>query len=236
MRRLLNKLKPIFEMVYFIYFSVAKHFKYPKCNLRSNFILPNVEIGEHSTIARNCKIYRNVRVGRFTFINEYSQIDSNTESIGNFCSISHNVKIGMGPHPMDYLSTSPILFLKDRGFISEDIYDEYKDKGYSVIGNDVWIGANVIVLAGVKVADGAIIAAGSVVTKDVPPYAIVGGLPAKIIKYRFDKNTINQLMELKWWEMNIEDIAKHYKKFPNIHESIKSLKTIKNRDPKTFNI
>ncbi|ELA7570041.1 CatB-related O-acetyltransferase [Vibrio alginolyticus] len=80
-------------------------------------------------------------------------------------------------------------------------------KGEIVIGNDVWIGVNAIILSGVKIGHGSIVAAGSVVTKDVPDYSIVGGNPAKVIKYRFEKHEIKSLLEERWWEKSVEDIV-----------------------------
>ena len=81
--------------------------------------------------------------------------------------------------------------------------------GYTVIEHDVWIGVNAVILAGVKIGTGAVIGSGAVVTRDVEPYAIVGGVPAKLIKFRFDADTIKKLMDSKWWEKNIDDLINH---------------------------
>ncbi|MGF1762536.1 CatB-related O-acetyltransferase [Aliivibrio kagoshimensis] len=127
------------------------------------------------------------------------------KSVGSFSSIAPHVVIVAGNHPIHFKSTSSILYSKNRGFIpeSKQIPEQLSDV---IIGNDVWIGSNVTILPGVNIADGSIVAAGSVVNRDVPPYAIVAGVPAKVIKYRFDSNTINQLLEEKWWNWSDEKI------------------------------
>lgn len=116
-------------------------------------------------------------------------------TIGKFCSIGPNFCCGLGIHPTDGISTSPDFY---RGKIAE-----HKP---ITIGNDVFIGANVTILDGVTIGDGAVIAAGAVVTKDVPPYAIVGGVPAEVKTYRFDQPTIAKLLEKQWWNGDATEI------------------------------
>jgi len=106
-------------------------------------------------------------------------------------SVAYGVRIGLPEHPVNMVSTSPKIY---RNIKSKDIKDVYFPP---IIGNDVWIGANAIILQGVTIGDGAVIAAGAVVTKDVPPYAIVGGVPAKVIKYRFSDDVILKLLEIR---------------------------------------
>lgn len=129
--------------------------------------------------------------------------------VGRFCSIGHNVMVGPTEHPTDRLSTSGFVF-GDRVFSFDEAYNEmiFRERAEinyarTKIGNDVWIGASVFIRRGVVIGDGAVIAAGAVVTKDVPPYAIVGGTPAKIIRYRFDEPTIARLLAAKWWEYTL---------------------------------
>ena len=147
-------------------------------------------------------------------IGEHSYICSTTKigsaKIGKFCSIANDTIIGIGNHPFECLTTSPFIYSRKKiKSIGNILVDEnnlvknnvhIKPKSPTVIGNDVWIGERAIVLLGVNVGNGAVIGAGAVVTKDVPPYAIVAGVPAKVIKYRFPEDIIAKLEELKWWD------------------------------------
>ncbi|KLO22764.1 CatB-related O-acetyltransferase [Marinitoga sp. 1155] len=139
---------------------------------------------------------------------------------GKFCSVAYGVKIGLNPHPINYVTTSPLFYMKRGGLVNEDLYDEYNEK--VIIEHDVWIGANVLVKTGVRIGTGSIIAAGAVVTRDVPPYAIVGGVPSKIIKYRFERDVIDELLKSKWWEKDIQILKKHYRKITNPIEFLNS--------------
>ena len=143
-------------------------------------------------------------------IGEYSYICKNTKVINakieKFCSIADEVIIGVGNHPLHCLSTSPFQYSRNKitqmGNIlvnEENLIKSVSGKN-TLIKNDVWIGTRAIVLKGVTVNDGAVIGAGSIVTKDVPPYAVVAGVPAKVIKYRFEPHIIDKLLELKWWD------------------------------------
>ncbi len=142
-------------------------------------------------------------VGRNSYAIEKEKIRPDTV-IGSYCSISANVYIGPGHHPIDYLTTSPFFYnlsFKEtyvQQYAQQILNDNSKKK--CTIGNDVWIGVNAVIMQGRSIGDGAIVGANAVVTKDIPPYAIVGGSPAKIIKYRFSKEIVNQLMMLRWWD------------------------------------
>lgn len=175
---------------------------------------------------RNCEIGNIVRIKRFcklinVKIDEYSYVANNSHlincKIGKFCSIGPFVKIGLGKHPIDRFSTSPIFYSTKNplriNLVSQDTFKEFEEVS---IGNDVWIGANAIIMDGVKIGDGAIVAAGAVVTKDVPDYAIVGGVPAKIIKYRFEESIIQKLKAVKWWEMDLNRLNNYEREFENI--------------------
>jgi len=165
------------------------------------------------------------KVGKCTYFGEEC-VCYNTESeIGKFCSIAGNVKIGLGEHPIDCLSTSPYLYSENLGYI-KGLSEIYAEK--NIIGNDVWIAQNAFIKGGVNIGDGAVVAAGAVVVKDVPPYAIVGGVPAKIIKYRFDEETIKELLELKWWDLDDEIIRKL--PFHDIKKCIEDLKIIRGKN------
>lgn len=141
-------------------------------------------------------------IGSYTFIGNRSSITKS--SIGRYCSIGNNVSIGHGEHSLDRVSTSALFYVNPWQELT---------KGECVIQDDVWVGVDAIVLRGVVVGTGAVIAANAVVTEDVPPFAIVGGVPAKVIRYRFDEQKRQQLIASGWWE----------KDFPEAKQLISSL-------------
>ncbi|KAB0483012.1 hypothetical protein F7Q91_01545 [Vibrio chagasii] len=181
---------------------------------------------ESTVIKSRVKIDRNNYIYH-SFIGEYSYTGRNTTiihtKIGSFCSISWNVTIGGANH--DYSRITQHSFLYDdssklRPDDSKVVYDRFT-KPLS-IGSDVWIAAGSVVTRGVCIGDGAVVGANSVVTKDVPPYAIVAGNPAKIIKYRFSTEIIELLLTIRWWDWPLEKIRKHYEMISNT-PSIKEL-------------
>lgn len=138
--------------------------------------------------------------------------------IGRYCSFAENITVGAASHPTDWLSTAPFQYRTDpwgwltygqkltgNKDLSRNVLKYYNSDKTTIL-NDVWIGKNVIIKSGVRVGNGAIIGAGSVVTKDVPDYAIVGGVPAKLIRYRFNEETIQKLMDFKWWRFPLWDL------------------------------
>lgn len=146
---------------------------------------------------------RRYHLGRYSYFSNQFSIGDKRTTIGAFCSIAKDVKIGLTSHPTNWLSTHQFQYLgwQDINFSPKLSYVYSKPV---TIGNDVWIGDSAIILDGVCISDGAIIASGAVVTKDVPPYAIVGGVPAKVIRYRFPAPIIERLLATKWWEKDIE--------------------------------
>lgn len=128
--------------------------------------------------------------------------------IGKFCSISEGVRIITGGiHPVDWISTFP--FRNQFNLPGKNLDGMPSTRGDVIIGNDVWIGTGVTILSGVNIGNGSIIATGAIVTKDVPAYSIVAGIPAKVVRYRFSKEYIIFLEKLKWWDWNIDEILKH---------------------------
>src|SRR5574344_959095 len=157
----------------------------------------------------------------------FIRMNSNSK-IGAFCSFGHNVCIGPSQHPSDWLSTAPFQYVDWKRITPDQkIYKYTNDPTF--VGNDVWIGNNAIIKDGVKVGDGAIIGSNAVVTHDVPPYAIMGGVPARVIKYRFTPEIIADLLRLKWWDLPDEEIARLT--FNDIKVCIKELKEIRKRIP-----
>lgn len=148
--------------------------------------------------------------------------------IGRFCSIGHNVNIITATHPSEFVSTYPGFYKtvnKDIFLSNNDIeIQEFKicKSGESVIiGNDVWIGNNVTILGGVEIGDGAIIGTGSVVTKNVSPFSVFGGVPAKQIKNRFNDEIIEKLLKIKWWDWEISKIISESKKFDDVETFVR---------------
>lgn len=171
-----------------------------------------------------CEKYFGFSVGQYSYGYEpfcYPWV--NLESIGSYCSIAKNVSITGWNHPYHYITTSPIAYHPTRGFVNKEELDQsFYDKNKKVIiGNDVWIGDNVTILPSVKIGNGSIVGAGSVVTKDVPDYAIVVGVPAKVVKYRFTEDEIKILQKIKWWEWSEEEIRKKIDLFRNSPEFFK---------------
>lgn len=177
----------------------------------------------------NKKTYFKGKLGYGSYIGPNCKIDA---TVGRFCSIAANVKTVNGLHPTNtFVSTHPAFFSVNMqaGFTyaRKNTFQELKyadDEHHAVvIGNDVWICENVLILSGVSIGDGAIIAAGAVVTKDVPPYAIVGGVPATLIRMRFDRNIVSKLIAIKWWDRPISWIESNSSHFQNISEFLKAV-------------
>lgn len=174
--------------------------------INKNSVLSNVKIGKGTYIGYNCEFYNC--------------------TIGKFCSISNDIKIVFGRHPSSkFVSTHPAFFstMKQAGFtyVTQNIYEENKrlDNGSSVkIGNDVWVGQGVRIMEGINIGDGAIIGSYALITKDVESYSVVGGIPAKHIKYRFSKEQIEFLKGLKWWDKSDEWISCNSHYFNNIDQ------------------
>ena len=156
-------------------------------------------------------------------------------SDGNFCSVASGVKVGLGRHPINLISTSPIFYSPNNPLktviTKRTLYNENE---IVKIGNDVWIGANVTILDGVKIGNGAIIGANSLVSKDVKSFSVVGGVPAKLIKNRFDENITEVINKSKWWDLSIEFFKSPQvlelfsKEFTN--DSVEQLKDLVNKE------
>lgn len=166
-------------------------------------------------------VFLNSYMGYASYVSDYSFI-KNTR-IGRYTCIADNVLTVAGNHPLSFVSVHPAFYsvVQHPTYVDKQKFEEFKyiDTSNNIsieIGNDVWIGTRVTILEGVHIGDGAVVAAGAVVTKDVPPYAIVGGIPAKVIKYRFDKESVRKLLDLKWWDKDLQWIKSHADNYTNL--------------------
>ena len=183
-------------------------------------------------LSPKCKIYPpyhlyDCRVGDYTYISMNARISM--AEIGKFCSIGPGFVCGHGVHPTDGVSTSPMFYstMKQNGTTLSH-KNKIRERERIHIGNDVFIGMGVTVLDGVRIGDGAIIGAGAVVSKDIPPYAIAVGCPIRIIRYRFNEETIRQFLDLKWWDKDEDCLRLVEKHFLDPAEFLKAARGVSN--------
>ena len=191
---------------YFSPNSIKTRIKNRKISLLSFFDSKSF-ISPKASINKFCTMW-NSSVDDYTYIGSNSSL--NNVRIGKYCSISKNVNIGLAVHPIEFISTSPIFFSPQNAtgysWIENKVFDDSPKK--VIIGNDVWIGINVSIMGGVTIGDGAIIGSHSLVTKNVEPYTIIGGVPAKKIRMRFNDEIISALIGYKWWNYSENEIMK----------------------------
>lgn len=172
----------------------------------------------------NCKIHPSSRicsgshivnsaVGRYSYIGNFSTVIDTV--IGGFCSIADGCVIGGAKHPISWVSTSPVFHAGKNIMKKHFSYHEFQSTESTIIGNDVWIGSNSMIKSGVKIGNGVVVGMGSVVTKDIEDYAIVAGNPAKLIRKRFDENTIQSMKSFQWWNLDDREISKIAINFDN---------------------
>ncbi len=186
---------------------------YPRTNdfqtvyLKNVIDNPNIEIGEY-TIYNDC--YHDPRDFQQRNVLYHYPINHDRLTVGRFCSIACGAKFifTSANHTQKSLSTYTFpLFYEEWGLDKEGITDAWDNKGDIIIGNDVWIGYEAVIMSGVTIGDGAVVGARALVTKDVPPYTVVGGVPAKVIKRRFSDEIIAELLTLKWWDWPLDKIS-----------------------------
>jgi len=189
---------------------------YPDCKFYKGAELINSMLGGNNVLFNNVWVI-NSSIGAHTYIQKASTIVN--ANIGKFCSIAAAVSIGPGVHKLDSVSTHPAFYLKNTPLAKTYcLQDEFKSSKQTVIGHDVWIGVRAIILDGVTIGTGAVIAAGAVVTKNVEPYNIVGGVPAKVLKTRFTSAEIELALKSKWWDKDEQWLQQNYKSFNNISD------------------
>ncbi|MGN0062103.1 MAG: CatB-related O-acetyltransferase [Alloprevotella sp.] len=198
---------------------MVKNFFNPKISNLS-FVSANNHIDPRAVIYRMVKM-KSSSIGRYSYVGNDTDVEY--ADIRQFCSISAHCRIGMGGHTLSHISSCPLFTQKING--CQEQWVEYDiravEEKRAVLGNDVWVGNHGLINWGVTVGHGAVIGAGAVVVKDEPPYAIVGGVPAKVIRYRFSPEVIEKLLEFQWWNLNDEFLIKHIAFFQkeNISES-----------------
>jgi acetyltransferase-like isoleucine patch superfamily enzyme len=223
-------LRKFYSYLYFIFLrNKLKTIQNVKFGRNVSFSLKTI-FGGYNVISDYVNIYDS-EIGFASYIGKSSSLPSC--QIGAYCSIGHNIQVLPFTHPTsEFVSTHPSFFSlqKQAGFtyaaeqlFEECIFYDKKNKWVTKIGNDVWIGANVIILGGLEIGNGAIIAAGSVVTKNVKPFEIVAGVPAKKIKMRFFEHQVVFLEKLKWWEKDRQWLEKNYKNFQSVELLIEKL-------------
>lgn len=200
---------------------------YLKCIFRKN-ISKLALVDKYSKVDTSATIHKFTKLFQSS-IGAYSYIATGTElthaKIGNFCSIGRDCYVGLPLHSINNISTSPLFTEKTNAtghsWVKTSSVIPFKEVK---VGNDVWIGNRVIIMGGITVGDGAVIGAGSIITKDVPPFAVYAGVPGKLIKYRFDVETIKVLLDLKWWDLPEMIIKNNIDFFKNPNITIEELK------------
>lgn len=192
---------------------------------------PGFSVESPCVLSAAIDLRSNVSVGAFTYASPTDGIGRFIHScdIGRYCSIAAGVWVAPEDHPTEWLTSSPMCYnplsfaWPNGARKSFRVHQRpFTAVNRVTIGNDVWLAHDAFIRQGVKIGDGAIVAAGAVVVKDVPPYAIVGGVPAKVLKYRFDEATIKELLELKWWDYDIADFGEV--NWDDIHSAIATIK------------
>ena len=179
----------------------------PKPRIHQSSLLQDVTCGPFSEIGQRV-VLRDVTIGDFTYLERHSE--AIYADIGKFCSIAANVRINALEHPMERLTTHKLTYRPNEYFFFHGIDHDFRARRQSkrvTIGNDVWIGQGAVIMPGITIGDGAVIGANAVVTKNVAPYAVFAGVPAKLLKWRFPEAIRARLQALRWWDWPHERLA-----------------------------
>jgi virginiamycin A acetyltransferase len=188
---------------------VEAKLRHPECFIGSPRIDRGAVLGRGCSVSPGAQIAKRVRLGDFSYVNAGAIVASG--DLGRFCSVGPYAIIGMPEHPTGFLSTSPMLYGSKNMLGEPSEWDDFPDPPR--IGCDVWIGAHAFVRQGVQIGHGAVVGAGAVVTRDVPPYAIAAGVPARVMRFRFSAERVTELLESRWWEQSPEQLAKQAGRF-----------------------
>jgi acetyltransferase-like isoleucine patch superfamily enzyme len=196
-------------------------FKFRREHLKIRYMarFAKCEFGKYNVLYDDV-VLTDVVIGDFSYVSYRSRL--NRVRIGKFSCVGPEVFAGLGIHPSrDFVSIHPFFYSPDFNGIEISFNEVFKKFEQITIGNDVWIGARAVILDGVNIGNGAIVAAGAVVVKNVPAYAVVGGVPAKILRYRFSEEQIEQLELIKWWDKDISWLKRNASAFLNIQSFLK---------------
>lgn len=199
-------------------------FRYLLSKLCLKMQIPAVKnsiINKTAKIASKATVY-NSSIGKYSYVGVNTYVIN--ADIGRYCSIGNDSSIGLGQHPLYHVSTSPVFYEGKNIFNKNFAKIKFQEYMKTTIGNDVWIGERVLIKDGISIGTGAVIGAGTIVTHDVPPYAIVVGNPGRILKYRFSNDIISQLLETKWWEIDEDRIGVIGEKFGDVQDFLKIVK------------
>lgn len=197
---------------------ILLYFYWKYRNFTEGLKIYNYSLSPRTKLGKKVMVRSGTEIGNIS-LDDYSYISGprsyvEEAKIGKFCSIARQVVIGVSGHNYEWVTTSPIITSKEFGFVKNDRGEP--QKMMPIIGNDVWVGMNAIIMRGVKIGDGAVIAAGSIVTSNVEPYSIVAGIPSKHIRFRFTEAQIEKLLEIKWWDWDESKIKENSNLFYDI--------------------